>query len=723
MFMAASPMMHRSLRLLAAALMVAGTSWAGIWMTRDVAQITTIWFANGILIGLIVRSGWKRWPLYLVAGLFGNLFAEAAAGHFSSLSVGLSLCNTLEVGTAGVLLRRFVDRELVAQQLAARAGSILAVVLGAPLLPSFLGGWMYASTGNGSAPLENTAYWYAADVLGILIMMPVVFAASSMHLSRLLKGKRRLRNALSLCLLIVATTAVFCQDAYPFLFVEFPPLLMVVFGMELMGAAIGLLIVCFIAIGFTACDHGPFLLIVHTATPARMLFVQFYVAVASLMAYPVGVVLANRRALARRMRENEHRYRTLSENCSDVIVCASLDGDRTYVSPSVTDVLGWTPAEILGPARADLIHPDDREAFLGEYHALLNGARASVSVYRYRHRAGHYVWVESRSRLTSGTGDSGEDEIVKVVRDISVRKQMENALAKNEEDLRAITDNVPALISFLDANGFIQFCNATHEVWFHRSRDSITGSHLSELLGAPLFEQQRKAFIGAVCGECTEVDLTIGQRRTHVSYVPRWTPSGEISGAYAITTDVTSIRAAEDELERLANFDVLTGLANRHQFNARLKQIELDTQPVGLLFLDLDNFKTINDTYGHGAGDETLIEVAQRLRSCVRDGDFVARLAGDEFVVLLPQAKGKVEAERVAQRIVEAMQVPFHSSFAELPLSVSVGVARSLEAPNDAQALLKAADEALYVAKDAGRNTWRVSILGKPSEAARPAAA
>jgi diguanylate cyclase (GGDEF)-like protein len=137
----------------------------------------------------------------------------------------------------------------------------------------------------------------------------------------------------------------------------------------------------------------------------------------------------------------------------------------------------------------------------------------------------------------------------------------------------------------------------------------------------------------------------------------------------------------------------------------------------------MDHFKNINDTYGHGAGDETLIEVAQRLRSCVRDGDFVARLAGDEFVVLLPQAKGKVEAERVAQRIVEAMQMPFHSSFAELSLSVSVGVARPLNAPNDTQALLKAADEALYTAKAAGRNTWRVSILGEHSDVVHPAAA
>jgi len=717
-----SPIVLRCLRLLAAALTVAAACSLGIWLTRDVAQVATIWFANGFLIGVIVRSKWRHWPLYLLAGLAGNLLAEAFLGENSLLSTSLALCNSLEVGAAGVLLRRMVDRELVAQQLAARARSILAVVLCMPVLPSLLGGWLYSSAGNATMLLQNTVYWYAADVLGIIIMTPFVFVASSGRLPRLLKGKHRVRNCLSLALLVAVTSGVFYQDDYPFVFVEFPVLLLTVFEMELMGAVMGLLIVCFIAISFTALGHGPFQLMPHTTTPVRMLLVQFYVAVASLMAYPVGVVLINRRALVRRMRDNEHRYRTLSENCSDVIVCATLDGERTYVSPSVTDVLGWTPAEVLGPARADLVHPDDHEAFLGEYQTLLGGARSSVSMYRYRHRAGHYVWVESRSRLTSGTGERGEDEIVKVVRDISVRKQMEHALAKNEEDLRAITDNVPALISFLDANGFIQFCNATHEVWFKRSRESITGCHLSELLGAPLFEQQRPAFVGALCGECTEVDLTIDQRRTRVSYVPRWTSNGEISGAYAIVTDLTSIRAAEDELERLANFDVLTGLPNRHQFNALLKRVELDPQPFGLLFLDVDRFKNINDTYGHGAGDETLIEVAHRLRSCVRDGDFIARLAGDEFVVLLPQSKGKVDAERVAQRIVESMQAPFHSSFAELPLSVSVGVARPLGAPNDTQALLKAADEALYSAKAAGRNTWRVSTPGKPSGAPLQAA-
>ncbi|MFN0162104.1 MAG: EAL domain-containing protein [Burkholderiales bacterium] len=176
--------------------------------------------------------------------------------------------------------------------------------------------------------------------------------------------------------------------------------------------------------------------------------------------------------------------------------------------------------------------------------------------------------------------------------------------------------------------------------------------------------------------------------------------------------DVTQRRQAEEQIRALANFDTLTGLPNRRmfgeRFDAAIESAKRRSGCLAALFVDLDRFKQINDSQGHGAGDVVLCEVAERLRRCVRsgeyDGDVVARLGGDEFVVLLTEVANPEQPSQVADRILKAMRKPFTIAGRDNFISASVGLARFPEDGDDAEALLRNADAAMYSAKGQGRN-------------------
>ncbi|MEQ1684918.1 MAG: EAL domain-containing protein [Burkholderiaceae bacterium] len=232
------------------------------------------------------------------------------------------------------------------------------------------------------------------------------------------------------------------------------------------------------------------------------------------------------------------------------------------------------------------------------------------------------------------------------------------------------------------------------------------------------------------------------QRIVHVEAEPEFSEQGVLIGYSGIVQDVTDRRLAEDKIRHLANFDTLTGLPNRRQLIWRAERAlehgrRLNHQ-VALLLIDLDRFKIINDTLGHGAGDELLMEVARRLRSCVRHSDqvmestiesmgsrshrtleAVGRLGGDEFVALLPEVVDERDAERVAQRILELMREPIFVGGQECFVTASVGIALFPRDGTSVADLMRNSDVAMYSAKGAGRNsasTYRPALAGQGRE-------
>ena len=283
------------------------------------------------------------------------------------------------------------------------------------------------------------------------------------------------------------------------------------------------------------------------------------------------------------------------------------------------------------------------------------------------------------------------------------RLATENAL------LRRALESMPVGFTMLDAEDRVRFANArAAEIWNVPSRLLAPGTHYAEFdrcvdrieiehpvsrnapLGTP---GRRKREYRTADGRTIEVFLDLH-------------PDGTCT---ALHEDVTEKREHEAHIAFLARHDALTGLPNRTAFRAALERAlaPAAATTLALLYLDLDRFKTVNDTLGHLAGDELLKIAAKRLRACTRDDDLVARLGGDEFVILQLGMPQPASSEPLAARVVQSLSRPFHlgGRRASVGASVGVAVAESGDCPPDE--LLGRADEALYRAKGGGRGTWR----------------
>ncbi|MCD2518540.1 diguanylate cyclase [Massilia sp. G4R7] len=315
--------------------------------------------------------------------------------------------------------------------------------------------------------------------------------------------------------------------------------------------------------------------------------------------------------------------------------------------------------------------------------------------------------------------DGRKDEIGELGRAfhalMAERERAESGRAASEKRLRMITDNLPVLISYMDREHRFQFGNATYEKWFGVAPAQLEGMPISQLLGdgiaAEVFPHLEQAFAGHGVTHEIRIPVRGEPRILQATYIPDVQPDGFVAGVYSLVHDMTHVKEVEEQLLQLARIDTLTGIANRRMFGEALHHAldrsQRSGRPLALAYLDIDHFKRINDTHGHGVGDEVLKEFARRLTVGVRATDTPARLSGDEFVVILEEIGGRPEAERIAAKIVEAMRAPFRTSAGLVQASTSVGVALSTPR-QDQEQLLAAADTALYAAKGKGRDGYAV---------------
>ena len=299
-------------------------------------------------------------------------------------------------------------------------------------------------------------------------------------------------------------------------------------------------------------------------------------------------------------------------------------------------------------------------------------------------------------------------------------------LQESEERYRLAVDNLTEGIVVQAADGTILACNPSARRILRAGNVSPVGTSHLALMRRSLREDsseiplnERPTHVVLSTGRPL-LGLTIGLELVdgdvvwvHENVLPIARPGDDAPTAVLISfNDIGPARQAQQQLKFLAQSDALTGLYNRAYFSQRMQAVldeaASDGRQVAVLFLDLDGFKKVNDTAGHEAGDHLLRIVAQRLSGCVRQSDTLARLGGDEFVVLLDNVRSLGEAERLAQRIVEAIAQPFSTSGTEYYLGASIGIAVYPEHGSDAATLLRCADAAMYNAKQNGRNQHRV---------------
>lgn len=320
---------------------------------------------------------------------------------------------------------------------------------------------------------------------------------------------------------------------------------------------------------------------------------------------------------------------------------------------------------------------------------------------------------------------------------IAEHRQTEAALRKSESHFRMMTENVVDVVWKLDNDYRFTYISPADEKQRGYPADEVIGHHVFEMFDEEGIESIKKAARQRHESEQKGMpltDVTFEARHRckdgswiwgEISYNPEFDSQGKVIGFYGISREITERKQMQDQVRQLAFHDPLTALPNRHLLNDRLNQAMAASKRKGcygaLMFLDLDNFKPINDTHGHTAGDLLLIEAAQRLKKCVREMDTVARFGGDEFIVVLSELKtDKAESYKQAQVIAEKIRINLSkiyqltvnhdekaSTYIEHACTASIGVTLFQGQKASIDDLLKQADASMYAAKESGRNAIR----------------
>ncbi|HTS22696.1 MAG TPA: diguanylate cyclase [Casimicrobiaceae bacterium] len=295
-------------------------------------------------------------------------------------------------------------------------------------------------------------------------------------------------------------------------------------------------------------------------------------------------------------------------------------------------------------------------------------------------------------------------------------------LSRSEERLRLITDHVPAFISYVDRDRRYRFANALYDDFFGLEPRALIGRTVREVRGELAYQRIKPKLDEALSGLPVRFEHVYdgrnGKRTYNVTYLPDYTDDHQVRGVYVMGQDVTEHKALEEKLGRMAQYDQLTGLPNRYLLHDRLAQAcarsKRDGIELAVFYLDLNDFKRINDTHGHAAGDAMLQEFARRVTATVRATDTVARLGGDEFVILMEGAFSSGQLEQLARKIVDVIEMPFEFDGKSLRTSSSIGVA-TCPPWKPWEELLHTADAAMYEAKASGRG----AVIVAPSEKVR----
>jgi diguanylate cyclase (GGDEF)-like protein/PAS domain S-box-containing protein len=381
----------------------------------------------------------------------------------------------------------------------------------------------------------------------------------------------------------------------------------------------------------------------------------------------------------------------------------------TGVDEAITQLLGWTAADLAGHRSLEFIHPDDQERAVQSWMQMLSEPDRLQPAVRLRHRRsdGSWAWFEvtNHNRLADGVDPHVLAEMI----DISDEMAAQEALEAREQLLHRLAEALPIGVFQVLADGRIAYTNA-------RLR-GILGVGPAATVEAQLATISRddwpsvEAALDAALRSGIDADLEVQvqpseearTRRCTLRLRPLTDRQGAVSGAVVCVEDVTASVQLRDELERRASHDLLTRLLNRASVLAALEGALASQGRSGIaaIFIDLDNFKGVNDRLGHLAGDELLRTVADRLAITVRGGDPLGRTGGDEFLVVCPSMGGPKPALDVAERIAHALRQPIRLAGATLELRASVGVAYTRR-PVRADLLVQHADAAMYCSKRHG---------------------
>ena len=414
--------------------------------------------------------------------------------------------------------------------------------------------------------------------------------------------------------------------------------------------------------------------------------------------------------------ENEERLRLALGAARQGWFDMNVQTGVVFVAPEYANLLGYDPSVFTTSFEnwIDNIHPDDRPAALAAFQTALETGHISNFTYRRKNGAAGWVWIESVGDVVNWDKDGKPLRMIGIHKDVTKRIELEGETSF----LRNLVEFCASPIYAVDMDDGLRmmFVNRAACEHYGMTRDELLKMRVPDW--DPLFTPERVEAYRAELKAATSVlhFETLHQRKDG-STVPVEITSGRFSYqgrnvSSGFILNITERKKMEEEIRRLAYIDPLTGLPNRRllldrlaQTLSRAKRYQFSS---AIMFLDLDNFKQINDTLGHDVGDELLKEVAVRLSTCVRNDDTVSRPGGDEFIIVLSEITHADDAALVAGKIIKAINVPVQIADNTLQVSTSIGIAvYPINGSDNAQELMMKADESMYSAKKAGGNAYQ----------------
>lgn len=409
--------------------------------------------------------------------------------------------------------------------------------------------------------------------------------------------------------------------------------------------------------------------------------------------------------------------RALEQSPASVVI-TDTDGYIEYVNPKFEEMSGYAADEAIGQNPRILKSGDKKPEEYKDLWDTITAGQEWRGVFHNKRKDGSIYW--EAASISGLRGDHGDiTHYIAVKEDITARKRAEDQLRMNATVFETASEGI--LVT--DANNRVMTVNpAFTRITGYQPEEIVgkdpkilsSGRHDPEFYHSMWEQIHRKGFWS---GE-------VWNRRKDGSIYPEWISivemrdekSDKVKEYVAVFSDISQRKRDEEQIRRQANYDALTGLPNRSLFFDRLNQAVISARRekwlLGLLFVDLDRFKAVNDTFGHVMGDEILQEVGERLKVCVRDSDTVARLGGDEFVVLVHDLAEVNDAALVADKVIDQMSAPFLISGRKVSLGASIGITIYPEDTQNAEEMMRNADMAMYRAKEGGRNRYQFFTVG-----------
>jgi diguanylate cyclase (GGDEF)-like protein/PAS domain S-box-containing protein len=430
----------------------------------------------------------------------------------------------------------------------------------------------------------------------------------------------------------------------------------------------------------------------------------------------------------RQLRDSEERYRASFEQAAVGILHTSFDGRILRCNRQFGQMLGYAPEELVGHPFQEITPPGDQPPSRAVFDRMISGELPTASFEkRYVRKGGQLTWV-NLTITTQRDSDRRPQHFITMVQDIDARKRAEQQLAIAQDSLRRSEERYRTAFQMtMDAvalnrveDGTYVDCNLAFQNMTMYTREEVLGRSSIEL-GIWTDTRDRVQMIDTVNSGrvCRNMEAQFRKKNGDIFWGMMSASIMEVDGepcVLTVTRDMSDAKMAENEIKRLAYYDPLTGLPNRRMFLERLQRALTFDRRNGrkraLLFVDVDNFKTLNDTLGHHIGDLLLQEVARRITSCIRETDTPARIGGDEFVLMLEslsesQEEAASQAKQVAEKILTRIAEPYALSGRESISTSSIGITVFGNGNENGTQILQQAEIAMYQAKAAGRNAIR----------------